>query len=117
MAHYAYINENNIVVDVIVGKDENELIDGLTPEEYYAQGTPYTVVRTSYNGKIRKQFAGLDYFYDSANDVFIRPQPYPSWTLDENFDWQAPKPFPDAEGFWMWDEELGEWVNVEQAEA
>lgn len=113
MAHYAYINENNIVVDVIVGKDENELIDGLRPEEYYAQGTPYTVVRTSYNGKIRKQFAGLDYIYDPINDVFIRPKPHESWILDSNYDWVAPKPFPNEPGFWIWSEEINDWINVE----
>ena len=59
MAHYAYLDENNIVVTVIVGRDENELIDGLDSVTYYAQGTPYTVKRTSYNGNIRKRFAGL----------------------------------------------------------
>lgn len=112
MAHYAYLDNQNIVVTVIVGKDENVLIDGLDPETYYSQGTPYIVKRTSYNGKIRKQFAGIGYSYDSIADVFIAPQPYPSWTLDSNFDWQPPQPRP--EGFaWTWDEELGEWINGE----
>jgi hypothetical protein len=112
MAHYAYLDENNIVVTIIVGKDENELIDGLDAETYYAQGTPYTVKRTSYNGKIRKQYAGVGFTYDPIADVFIAPQPFPSWSLDENHDWQAPKPKPD-EGFWIWDEEVGEWVEQE----
>ena len=58
MAHYAYLDNDNIVVAVIVGKDESELIDGLDTETYYALGTNYTVKRTSYNGNIRKQFAG-----------------------------------------------------------
>ena len=75
MAHYAYLNEDNIVVDVIVGKDENELIDGLDPEIYYAQGTPYTVKRTSYNGRIRYNYAGLSYSYDPIADAFIAPDP------------------------------------------
>lgn len=113
MAHYAYINDHSIVVDVIVGKDENELIDGMTPENYYAQGTPYRVIRTSYNGKIRKRFAGLGFYYDEANDVFIAPKPFLSWVLNSDFDWIAPKPFPNDSGFWIWDEELGDWVNVE----
>jgi hypothetical protein len=113
MAHYAYLDEDNIVVDVIVGKDENELIDGLTPEIYYAQGTSYTVVRTSYNNKIRKQYAGIGYRYDADADVFIRPQPYSSWILDDNYDWQAPKPFPSEPGFWVWSEEVGDWVDEE----
>jgi hypothetical protein len=109
MAHYAYLDENNIVVMVIVGKDENELIDGLDPEIYYAQGTPYTVKRTSYNNRIRKQYAGVGFSYDPNHDVFIAAQPYPSWTLDENHDWQPPKPKP--EGRFYWNEDLGEWVG------
>ena len=111
MAHYAYLDDNNIVVTVIVGKDETELIDGLDTEAYYAQGTPYTVKRTSYNGKIRKQYAGIGFYYDPVADVFIAPQPYPSWSLDNNHDWQAPKIKP--EGFYYWDEDLGDWVERE----
>jgi hypothetical protein len=75
MAHYAYLNENNYVVDVIVGKDENELIDGLAPEIYYALGTPYTVKRTSYSGSIRYNFAGIGFYYDPIDDAFIAPMP------------------------------------------
>lgn len=111
MAHYAYLDKDNIVVSVIVGKDENELIDGMDTETYYALGTPYTVKRTSYNNRIRKQYAGIGYSYDPVADVFLCPQPYPSWTLDENHDWQPPKPKPD--GAWDWDENVGEWINVE----
>lgn len=111
MAHYAYLDENNVVVAVIVGKDEQELIDGLDPEIYYALGTPYTVKRTSYNNKIRKQFAGIGFTYDPNADVFICPQPYPSWTLDQNHDWQPPVPRPEHPCYW--DEENQEWVNVE----
>ena len=75
MAHYAYLDDNNIVVDVIVGKDENELIDGLDPEIYYALGTPYIVKRTSYTGKIRYNYAGLGMHYDSTADAFYWPDP------------------------------------------
>ncbi len=107
MAHYAYL-DNNIVVAVIVGKDETELIDGLDTETYYAQGTPYTVKRTSYNNNIRKQYAGVGYSYDPVADVFIAPQPYPSWSLDKNFNWQAPTVKPD--GFYAWDEATLTWV-------
>ena len=112
MAHYAYIDQNNIVVAVIAGKDENELIDGLDPETYYALGTPYIVKRTSYNNRIRKQYAGVGYSYNPVADVFIAPQPYLSWFLNENFDWKAPKPKPDGE-FWFWNEDDQDWVNVE----
>ena len=75
MAHYAYLDENNFVVAVIVGKDETELIDGLDTETYYALNTPYTVKRTSYNGKIRYNFAGIGYYYDPIDDAFIAPAP------------------------------------------
>jgi hypothetical protein len=73
MAHYAYL-KNNIVVDVIVGKDETELIDGLDTETYYAQNTPYIVKRTSYNKKIRGNFAGIGYTYYPVEDIFVRPK-------------------------------------------
>lgn len=112
MAHYAYLDQNNVVVAVTVGKDETELIDGLDTETYYAQGTSYTVKRTSYHGNIRKQYAGIGFTYDPVADVFIAPQPFPSWILDDNHDWQAPKPMP-SEGLWVWDEDAQEWVNVE----
>ena len=75
MAHYAYLDDNNIVVVVTVGKDETELIDGLDTETYYALNTPYTVKRTSYNGKIRYNFAGIGYSYDPVDDAFIAPTP------------------------------------------
>jgi hypothetical protein len=75
MAHYAYLDENNIVVAVVVGKDETELIDGLDTETYYAQGTPYTVKRTSYNHNIRYNYAGIGYIYDPIDDAFIAPKP------------------------------------------
>lgn len=112
MAHYAYLDENNIVVAVIVGKDETELIDGLDTEIYYAQGTDYTVKRTSYNGNIRKQYAGIGFTYDAVADVFIAPQPFPSWSLDDNFDWQPPTPRPEGLD-WVWNEEILSWVEVE----
>ncbi len=112
MAHYAYLDDNNIVVAIKVGKDETELIDGFDTETYYALNTPYTVKRTSYNGNIRKQYAGVGFRYDPVADVFIAPQPYPSWSLDENFDWQAPTPRPE-EGFWYWDEATLSWIEIE----
>jgi len=84
MAHYAYIDNNNIVVAVTVGKDETELINGLDTESYYAQGTPYTVKRTSYNGKIRKNYAGIGFTYDAQRDAFIAPKPQNAVGLDED---------------------------------
>jgi hypothetical protein len=111
MAHYAYLDENNIVVAVTVGKDETETIDGLDTETYYAQGTPYTVKRTSYNGNIRKRYAGIGCIYDPVADVFIAPQPYPSWSLNENYDWQPPTPRPEGMD-WYWDEATLSWVEA-----
>ena len=73
MAHYAYL-KNNKVVNVIVGKDETELIDGLDTETYYAQGTPYTVKRTSYNAKIRGNYAGEGMTYLPLEDIFVWPK-------------------------------------------
>ena len=84
MAHYAYLDNNNVVVAVIVGKDETELIDGLDTETYYAQGTPYVVKRTSYNSKIRKNYAGVGYTYDATRDAFIAPEPDDATGFDED---------------------------------
>lgn len=75
MAHYAYIDDTNTVIAVTVGKDENELIEELDTETYYAQGTSYTVKRTSYNGNIRYNYAGIGYTYDPIDDAFIAPIP------------------------------------------
>jgi len=83
MAHYAYL-KNNVVVDVIVGKDETETINGLDTETYYAQGTDCTVKRTSYNGRIRYNFAGLGYVYDSIRDAFIPPKCHDEATVNES---------------------------------
>jgi len=109
MAHYAFLDDDNLVTEVIVGIDE--LIEGLTPEEWYGNFRKQPCVRTSYNGNIRKQFAGIGYKYDKIADVFISPCVYPSWTLDENHDWQPPTPMP-TEGMWRWDEETLSWLEI-----
>ncbi len=111
MAHYAFLNKNNVVTEVITGIDETELIEGLDTETWYGNFRGQTCKRTSYNNNIRKQYAGIGYTYDAVNDVFIAPQPYLSWSLDENFEWQAPTPMP-TKGLYYWDEDLGEWVNA-----
>ena len=110
MAHYAFLDENNIVTEVIVGIDETELIEGLDTETWYGNFRNQTCKRTSYNNNIRKQYAGIGYTYDAVNDVFIAPQPYLSWSLDENFDWQPPTPRP-VEGLWYWDEDSLSWLE------
>jgi hypothetical protein len=111
MAHYAFLDENNIVTEVIVGIDESELIEGLDTETWYGNFRGQVCKRTSYNNNIRKQYAGIGYSYDSGADVFIAPQPYPSWSLDENYDWQPPTPRPE-EGLWYWDEESLSWIEA-----
>lgn len=109
MAHYAFINNDNIVVEVIVGIDENELIEGKNPETWYQDFKGMLCKRTSYNGNIRKQYAGIGFTYDSVADVFIAPQPYPSWSLDANYDWQAPVPYPEDGLMYVWNEEAQDW--------
>lgn len=91
MAHYAYLDKDNIVVAVIVGKDESELIDGLDTETYYAQGTDYTVKRTSFNGKIRGNYAGVGYSYLADYDIFMPPKCHDEAILDvESAKWECP---------------------------
>ena len=124
MAHYALLDENNIVINVITGVDENLIqtdLDGTQVggsseawETFYATRPWFNAAyckRTSYNNNIRKNYAGIGYSYDPVNDVFIAPKPFASWSLDENFDWQPPTPRPN-EGFWHWDEATTSWVEV-----
>jgi hypothetical protein len=74
MAHYAFLDENNIVTEVITGIDETELIEGLSPEEWYGNFRGQKCVRTSYNGNIRGVYAGIGYSYDEVDDVFVAPE-------------------------------------------
>jgi hypothetical protein len=113
MAHYAFLDENNLVVSVLTGVDEIELIEGLDTETWYSNKKGLTCKRTSYNGNIRKQYAGVGFSYNPVADVFIAPQPYPSWSLDENFDWQPPMARPEEGDFWYWDETTLSWVEIE----
>ena len=108
MAHFARI-ENNLVTEVLVVANdlEHRGADFLAND----LGLGGTWLQTSYNNNFRKQFAGIGFTYDAVNDVFIAPQPFASWSLDENFDWQAPTPMP-TEGFWYWDEDTLSWIKV-----
>lgn len=111
MAHYAFLDENNIVTEVITGRNEWEVVDGISDwEKWYGDFRGQKCIRTSYNHKIRKQYAGIGYYYNEAADVFVAPQPFPSWTLDSNHDWQPPTPRP-AEGAWYWDEPTLSWME------
>lgn len=115
MAHYAFLDENNIVTEVIPGIDETELIEGLTPEKWYENFRGQRCVRTSYNGNIRKNYAGIGYYYDDRWDAFIPPKPFKSWILNyDTFKWEAPVPRPPHEDgvLWQWGELRGEWIKV-----
>jgi hypothetical protein len=110
MAHYAFLDANNIVTEVITGRNEWEIVDGISDwEQAYGEIRGQVCVRTSYNNNIRKQYAGVGFYFDAVNDVFIAPAPYPSWILDENFDWQPPIDYPSDGQSYAWDEEAGEW--------
>ena len=118
MAHFAELDENNTVLQVIVVHN-NELLDGETESE--AKGVEFCStlfghtnwVQTSYNNNIRKQFAGTGYTYDSDSDVFVAPQPYPIRALDDNSDWQAPTPMPEDDNMYSWNEDTQSWDLVE----
>jgi len=117
MAHYALLNENNIVVNVIFGKDENE--DGIDWEEYYSKETGLNCKRTSYNTvgnnhptkkPFRKNYATIGGVYDEEKDAFIPIKDYPSWILDEiTCRWTPPIPYPDDGYYYEWNEETLSW--------
>lgn len=106
MAHYAFLNDDNTVTEVIVGRDESEG----DWETFYSQERNQRCVRTSYNGRIRGRYAGIGYKYDETLDVFIAPQPFPSWTHDSTGEWHPPIARPN--GDWYWHEETLSWVEV-----
>jgi hypothetical protein len=109
MAHYAFLDENNIVTEVIVGIDETELIEGLDPETWYGNFRGQTCKRTSYNNAIRVRYAGIGMTYNETLNAFITIKPFSSWILDNNIcDWIPPIPKPDS-GLWEWDEETISW--------
>lgn len=112
MAHFAEIDENNIVKRVLVVANDLEH----RGQQFLAQdlGLGGTWIQTSYNAKIRKNFAGVGFTFDELRDAFIAPKPYESWVLDEeSCKWIAPKPLPNNQDFFVWDEDKGDWVNGE----
>ena len=122
MAHYAFLDSNNIVTEVIVGKNEGE--DGIDWEQWYGEFRGQTCKRTSYNTvggvhknggtPLRKNYAGIGYTYDAGRDAFIAPKPFASWILNETTClWNAPTPMPTEAGkFYLWDEPTTAWVEV-----
>ena len=108
MAHWAEIDENNVVLRVTVG-DNASFDEGF---QWLLDNLGGTWVQTSYNGNIRFNYAGIGFTYDENRDAFIPPQPYASWVLDEDTClWVAPIAYP-AEGDHVWDEQAGDWVEV-----
>ena len=119
MAHFAQLDENNLVTQVIVVANDELLLDGVENETKgivfckSLLGDDTRWVQTSYNGNIRKNYAGIGYTYDPVADHFFAPQPYPSWTLDADARWQPPTAMPVEEGkFFTWDEPTLSWVEV-----
>jgi hypothetical protein len=120
MAHYAFLDANNIVTEVITGKSEGE--DGVDWEQWYSEFRNKVCKRTSYNtagGKhpenkpFRKNYAGIGYTYDAQRDAFIPPQPFASWVLNEDTClWDAPVPMP-TDGRYYWDDAITNWVVIE----
>ena len=127
MAHYAFLNDNNIVTEVITGIDEDAKDDLPSEfsswEEFYADFRGQTCKRTSYNTfgnehndsgtAYRGNYAGIGYTYDASNDVFISPKPYNSWTINEStWTWEAPEAYPDDGKDYTWNDNKEEWEEV-----
>lgn len=117
MAHFAELDENNIVTRVIVvATKDNSDANGVEKESigraFCERLFGGNWVQTSYNGNIRKRYAGIGYTYRPDLDAFIAPQPYPSWTLDADTNWQAPVPMPTDGEMYSWDEANQTWVKV-----
>ena len=113
MAHYAFLDLNNIVTEVITGIDETELIEGLDPETWYGNFRNQTCKRTSYNGNYRKNYAGIGYKYDEERDAFIPPKPFNKWVLNEDTcRWESPVPYPDDEKQYVWNDNKGVWEEL-----
>jgi hypothetical protein len=110
MAHYAFLDENNIVTEVITGVDETDLSHDW--ETFYGELRNQVCKRTSYNNNIRGTYASIGYSYNSDEDIFIAPQPYPSWHRVGSF-WDAPVAYPTDGKIYNWYEDLGAWVEAE----
>ena len=118
MAHYAFLDDNNIVTEVITGIDETELIEGLDPETWYSDFRGQVCKRTSYNNNYRKNYAGRGFYFDEARNAFIPPKPYDSWVLDEETcQWQAPTPYPTDGLMYGWNETDLNWQTIKIKES
>lgn len=112
MAHYAFLDDNNIVTQVIVGRNEDEVVDGISDwEAHYGEFRGQRCVRTSYNGNIRGVYAGIGYSYNEEEDIFVTPQPFASW-IRNGSTWEPPTPMPTEGGPWMWVEDDLNWQAI-----
>lgn len=119
MAHFAQLDENNVVMQVIVVHNNELMLDGVESEDKgilfckALVGAETKWKQTSYNGTLRKNYAGIGYAYDADRDAFIPPQPFPSWVLNEDTcRWAAPVPMPTEGGFYQWDEATTSWAAM-----
>ena len=123
MGHYAFLDANNVVTEVITGKNEGE--EGIDWEQWYGEFRGQVCKRTSYNTQggahafggtpFRKNYAGIGYTYDAVRDAFIPPKPFASWTLnEESCLWMAPVPYPTDGNMYTWNEDLVQWDQVER---
>ena len=111
MAHYAFLDRNNVVTEVIVGKDETDLTHDW--ESFYGEIRQQICKRTSYHGNIRKNFAGIGYTYDAERDAFISPKPFASWVLNEDTcRWDAPVAMPTDDKRYTWNEANQSWDEI-----
>ena len=108
MSHFVKLDGNNVVQEVIVAEQD------FIVHNPKLLGDSFLWIQTSYNSNFRKQYAGVGYTYDKANDVFIAPKPFPSWTLDGNYDWQPPIAEPSDGKRYYWNEATTNWVEVEE---
>ena len=120
MAHFAKLDDNNVVLEVN-GVHNNELLDE-NGNESEAKGIAFLIAwsggytnwkQTSYNGNFRKNYAGAGYTYQADIDAFVPPQPYPSWTLDANVAWQPPVVKPTDDKMYSWDEATTSWIEIQ----
>lgn len=119
MAYFAEVDATGTVLRVISISDSDAPDPAPTNSEPIGQnyianvlGVPGQFVQTSYNANFRKQYASPGFSYDTVADVFISPQPYPSWALDEEYDWQPPVPYPTDGASYLWDENAQSWVAL-----
>lgn len=112
MAHYAFLDQDNIVTEVIVGRNEDEVVNEVSDwEQYYGQLRGQRCIRTSYNNNIRGVYAGIGYSYNEEEDIFITPKPYQSWTRNGSF-WEPPIPMPNDEKIYKWNEDTVSWISI-----